>query len=737
MTSEEILQKTLVPGTRSVFFLGCFESCVTLYSQQVRAFNLVDAILDQGLLREKGKVAIAGGGAAGITAAAALAKARPDLSSIELFDTNSQILEYQRGSRRYLHPHIYDWPKLSASQLQAGLPFLDWQAGPAENVAAKLADEFDEITQRRVVFQRETTVTSVTPLDRNQVLVMAKGPENMRRDRYDVVILSIGFGLERYLGCHSEIHSYWTPSPMTGPILGGKATRKIFVSGNGDGGLIDFMIAAFNSMSHPAICDFLVRLPLQGVLGTLEEIEQDAWQPGAAVDFFRVYRERILTKLPGSVLPDVAERLRPNVQIWLHTAEPRLFKRTSSLLNRLGAFLVIEADRNIDRHAIATKIGIPFDGKPPVTGTVRLSGQRPFSPWLRFLRLGPDSKANLAPFKELTDKLPEEFARPNLNSRPEVPVLTKSAVERFSKFSIPARERRVGEIMASLDLPAFEERKQWLRREIVSLLERTDRPPLFYHWRQKHRALHWVDYYFVRVLARLRGLNLQPYALITDQLKNDASKPVVRVVEALIGRGNVITNAEARHFQAEYRRFAQLHGPQTTDEWDSPRHRGDTKSWVQFMTWFTVTERNCRGYAQLLWDRDTPMYDYAHAFGVKAVQIPSGNVMIGGVPAKLKGPEVLIEPPEYPSICGWISSRRDTTAVEDLLRYFEAVEDGGALGETSACDVRDGATELDRKLNQSLPLACGEDLIAAVNRLARILRLWNATYFAAAEKAEP
>jgi hypothetical protein len=45
-----------------VFFLGCFERRVTVYSQQVRAINLVAAVLDQDLVRANGKVAIVGEG---------------------------------------------------------------------------------------------------------------------------------------------------------------------------------------------------------------------------------------------------------------------------------------------------------------------------------------------------------------------------------------------------------------------------------------------------------------------------------------------------------------------------------------------------------------------------------------------------------------------------------------------------------------------------------------------------
>jgi NADH dehydrogenase FAD-containing subunit len=121
VTSADIIQTARVPNTNSVFFLGCFENRVTLYSQQVRALNLVDAILDQQLVREHGKVAIVGGGAAGITAAAALAKTAPALQKIDLFEARSDILEFQHRSSRCLHPHIYDWPGPGTDRLDAGL----------------------------------------------------------------------------------------------------------------------------------------------------------------------------------------------------------------------------------------------------------------------------------------------------------------------------------------------------------------------------------------------------------------------------------------------------------------------------------------------------------------------------------------------------------------------------------------------------------------------------------------
>jgi hypothetical protein len=66
MTHPAIFESARVPNT-NVFFLGCFETRVTVLSQQVRALNLVDAILDEGTVRQSGKVAIVGGGISGVT----------------------------------------------------------------------------------------------------------------------------------------------------------------------------------------------------------------------------------------------------------------------------------------------------------------------------------------------------------------------------------------------------------------------------------------------------------------------------------------------------------------------------------------------------------------------------------------------------------------------------------------------------------------------------------------------
>ena len=106
MTPAECIEECAVPGQKSVFFLGVLEHRVTLLSQQIRALNLVDALLEQKLIRSTGSVAIVGGGAAGLTAAAAFAAAAPNLKKIDVYERKDDVLHLQKLSERYLHPAL-------------------------------------------------------------------------------------------------------------------------------------------------------------------------------------------------------------------------------------------------------------------------------------------------------------------------------------------------------------------------------------------------------------------------------------------------------------------------------------------------------------------------------------------------------------------------------------------------------------------------------------------------------
>ncbi|NVD37651.1 hypothetical protein HT585_02190 [Ensifer sp. HO-A22] len=433
MTPEEIFEDALVPDTRSVLVLGSFERRVTVYSQQIRALNLVDALLSQNAVRDDGKIAIVGGGAAGVTAAVALSKAAPNLKALDLFEARADILQLQKNGTRYLHPHFYDWPSIGSDEEDAGLPIMNWTAGPAGDVVRALWNQFDEACRTtRLTFHPNSTVTSLRPSTTSTVRVVTTGTAISRI--YDVVILAIGFGLEAFLD--GDTDSYWKPSALAGAMLVQMQEPSIFISGNGDGGLVDFQMAAFDALEHRAICQLITNLDLGDALTELRTIEVEAWAPGANVNLLDAYRMRVKPLIPGPAWATIVEALRNNVRIRLHTNEAQLLRKTTALHNRLATFLIIEADRDIERNAITVTTGVGFtDGVVPATGPISLDGEAPFTPYRRFLRLGPDSAPNLAPFDALLATYPGRLLPKASATRPESPSLTASARARFAPFA--------------------------------------------------------------------------------------------------------------------------------------------------------------------------------------------------------------------------------------------------------------------------------------------------------------
>ena len=452
MTPQEIIRAALVPGTRSVFVLGCFETRVTVYAQQVRALNLVDAILSEALVRPRGKIAIVGGGVAGMTAGVALAKAAPGLAAVDVFETREELLEIQHNSHRYLHPHFYDWPAPSAQRTDAALPLMNWRAGPAGAVAEALREEFDRVEHNSILHKhRGSQVVRLQPKALGSVKLVTRDSPTKERI-YDAVILAIGFGLERFLD--GDTSSYWVPSLLAAPIHTPLEAPIIFISGNGDGGLVDFQMSAFNAMDHSKICELLASLDLGTARAELEAIEREAWATGADVDLLDAYRARVVPLVPPATWAEVNDRLRKKVRIWFHTREPRLLRRTTALHNRLGALLVIEADREMGNGAITIKTGVEFDGPPPSTGEVSIVGETPFLPWRRFLRLGPDAASNLSPFADVLATFPAAAGASASIAPPVSPTLTPSARARFEPFSTASQTAETVDVASAASAKA-------------------------------------------------------------------------------------------------------------------------------------------------------------------------------------------------------------------------------------------------------------------------------------------
>jgi hypothetical protein len=431
MTAADTLLEFHVPSTKFAYFLGCFERRVTIYSQQVRALNLADALIGGDVITEGARIAVIGGGVAGATFAAALALGGAKAKEIVLFEKKNDLLHLQQSGRdRYIHPHLYDWPAEHASQSQAGLPILDWAAGSAAAVAEQILDSFNNVVSDYRTLQVRTgcTVESVNPMPRSGCKVSTDGSHN--GTIFDIVVFAIGFGYERLVSEH--VPSYWASSILQSIIPSPASTHQFFVSGNGDGGLVDFAMAVLGQ-AHQNIVKAVTEFPgLDDVRRELMKIEEEAWLAGPEFDLLAQYENRIT--LPAAMPLRLYEQFRPNDSFILHTRAEKLFRKDTSILNRFVVFSLIQADQ--EQSKIRVICGKDFhNGQVPLTGPIQLVGEEIFSPDYRFLRLGPDQQTVLQPVQDLANSF---IAAKQLESggyRPATPKLNDSAEERYKLFA--------------------------------------------------------------------------------------------------------------------------------------------------------------------------------------------------------------------------------------------------------------------------------------------------------------
>lgn len=434
MSDPLILSRSQVPGT-NVFLVGCFDKRVTVYSQQVRALNLVDALVDQGRTRVWRSVAVVGGGAAGLTAAVALSIAVPQ-ADVHIYEREHYWLHLQRNSPRYLHPYIYDWPAAISEPPRIRLPLLHWSPGPASEVRDAIVESFQQhqAANPRIRPHLDAKVSGLAQTAEGSWTLGGVGD-----NWHDAVILAIGFGYEKN---SEDNRSYWYPSPVGDDIRDAKDVRTILISGNGDGGLAELIAAAY-SQSHQEMCDFVtMRYDLENVREQLIAIEGEAWR-SESFDIYEAYCGRL--DPPEAFLTELRNLLRTDVSVDFYAkSRSGVFTRYSSVLNRFLAYLAIRADerdesageprrsphwfRNATRcfglRAHVVRHDVTRQGK-----IVRI-GRRTLKRDYTVLRHGVELDANLKPFQPWVETL-----RPRsdtLMAPPETPVLFASARARFA-----------------------------------------------------------------------------------------------------------------------------------------------------------------------------------------------------------------------------------------------------------------------------------------------------------------
>jgi len=355
LTPAEVVSGAQLDAANA-YVVGCFDSRITFFAQQVRALELAHALDVQHRLAADARVAVIGAGAAGLTVAAALALQGG--LKVRLFERADVLLPLQQSSlRRRLDPHLYEWPRADAGHEFAELPFLDWRSGPAQSVRSAVLRGFDDVRAAvgdRLEIATRHDVRGVNPVGGGRYDLRierdaAGGTREQVREEFDVVILAVGFGLEdRHAVAGLDMPRYWEDAGVPGPVIDGKARPGFLVSGNGDGGLIDLLAAASQDFRHDQVVKGIAaRAGVRELAPALMAIDARALQAdgdGRGFDFLAAYDAEILADVDRLGLVDeMRRRLRSGVRLYLQTREPELLSVRTARLNRLAVYVLVKA----------------------------------------------------------------------------------------------------------------------------------------------------------------------------------------------------------------------------------------------------------------------------------------------------------------------------------------------------------------------------------------------------------
>jgi hypothetical protein len=357
------------PDMKGLLFLGAAETRITLYSQQIRALRTIHALKELPRLDSHSRIAIVGAGAAGTTAAIALALLG---HRVELIEQAAGILHLQSKSQRMLHPHIYDWPRTGSLQTHAALPIMEWIEAAGGDVRKALDSFFSSVdaNHKNLAFRPNSTVTNLTrATNKWEISIGAEAPEE-----FDFVVLALGFGDERVIG-DAPLHDYWKSSDSFGAALD-KGSKQYFISGNGDGGLADAIAVHFEEFEQITFVKWFLSLFNGPELATevaaiFSKVPNDG-------DLEPAFTETLLPIfLSRGVIKDLKQRLRKDRTVTLNCSKVLLQKGRAAPLNQVIMFAVLKAcedagqavTRTLGEITNVTKVASNYIVEGPAFGT--------------------------------------------------------------------------------------------------------------------------------------------------------------------------------------------------------------------------------------------------------------------------------------------------------------------------------------------------------------------------------
>lgn len=355
-----------IPATPIERVLGTFDHRLTIFDQQVRALNLAHRLHTAKVIPDTSKpVVVIGGGIAGLTfAAGCIWLGQP----VVLVERQPVPCHLQRGCDiRWVHPHIYHWPRAGAEQPYAGLPLLSWVEGTASEVARQIVAQWEKLAavadQQKLLTEFYSASHQFLRDDKTQVEIQGSCRNKSIRVCMEPlrVVYAVGFGVEE---SHSSLkpHSYWEndsfnqlmPDHPQGSMI------RWLVCGMGDGGVLDLQRLCIESFRQGRVVEelFADQRPLVNELRDIDEECKDS-----ADSLYKKLDQMRIDKKFETVDERLRDRRRKDTAIILNgriKAFPDAFDQSrASFLNRfvlhrlyaLNAFEYVPGEIwRIERH---------------------------------------------------------------------------------------------------------------------------------------------------------------------------------------------------------------------------------------------------------------------------------------------------------------------------------------------------------------------------------------------------
>lgn len=295
----------------------------------------------------------------------------------------------------------------------------------------------------------------------------------------------------------------------------------------------------------------------------------------------------------------------------------------------------------------------------------------------------------------------------------------------------------------------------WVWKEIDSVsaarvLYPLDEPPLlFYRWDLLHAQMHWVDFHFLLVIRNLIALDLKlPVHLLVsdmDTISDNSHANTERIVNAVLGpTARVHWYTKTLDMRGHYGEYAQAAGFDQTalhdlfNGYDAERQKfhipGDqaynsdtfdkASHWLQYIGWLGRYNKRC---IYLHWQRHAATMErfLLHFLELSPLVVYTPDITLDGTLGKFSPPgnDLVIDPPRFESILGWLEKATWDNKVVDLAQQLAVHKRDTRVSRQVVGALLAGRPALKARLTGN------EREVSAANQLVNTLAHWNQLFF--------